>query len=112
VRADPSAREIHRGFVPAIRELVDFFVRHEPDSPKQAEPIVARADELPFSSRLDAAQLQTVGRLLEEEGIGRVTWTDDPSSPWDIELGLQILRHRRTATFDDFLRVKFGQPPN
>lgn len=107
-RADPGAPEIHRGFVPALRELVDFFGRQRPRSPGKATPVVARAAELAFSAELSPIELRIVGWLLEEEGIGTLQRSGDPASPWSIELDLRILRYRRVATFGDYVRISNG----
>lgn len=110
-RAYPGCPEIHRGFVPALRELVDFFVRHKPNSPTRAERITIAASELACASQVSSVQIRILGHLLEEEGVGRVEWGDDASS-WTIEPGLQILRFRRVAMFDDFLRIVLDRVPD
>ncbi len=108
-RADPGNPEVQLGFIPALRELVDFFVRHKPDSPTRAERVVVDASQLALSAQLSPSQLRIVGHLLAVEQIGAVEWREDPLVPWEIELALPIMWYRRVFNFDDFLRVKLGR---
>lgn len=110
--ADPEADELHRGFIPALPELVGFFGRYEPGSPGRAEPVVAKPEDLSMPSGFSETELRIVGHLLEVEGIGEVSWTEDPASPWRIELGLEVLRYRRVVVFADFVRVLQSRVPS
>ncbi|HYP55286.1 MAG TPA: hypothetical protein VEQ41_03140 [Solirubrobacterales bacterium] len=60
--------------------------------------------------RLSETELRIVGHLLEVEGIGEVSWTDDPASPWRIEVDHDVLRYRRVVIFPDFVRVQSKVP--
>ncbi len=105
--ADPNARELHHGFPKLIRALVDRWEREELLSPAQAQPVVAHAHEL-WSPRLGSrTEMRIVGLLLEIEEIGKVEWTEDPASPWSIEIDFRIRHFGSVASLADYLRIRY-----
>lgn len=50
--------------------------------------------------------MRRVGRLLEVEGIGRVEWSDDRTSPWSIELNFQVRRWAPVGHYRDYARIR------
>jgi hypothetical protein len=108
--ADPSARVLHIGFPKTVRALFDRWEREVLLSPAEAQPVVAHAHEL-WSHRLGSeTELRIVGLLLEIEDIGRVDWTEDPDSPWSIEIDFGIRRFGGVANLADYLRIRYPEP--
>jgi hypothetical protein len=106
VAAYPDAREIHHGFLKALRKLFDRWEREELLSPAEAQPVVVHAHELWAPGSIDRSELRVVGLLLETEGIGKVAWTEDPDSPWSIEIDFDIRRWGGVGDLSDYLRIR------
>lgn len=102
--ADPQAVEIHEGLIPAVRRCYDLFLQHKPPSPTEAKPLrLAPQDLWPDSGIPKEADLFIVGLLLSVERIGKVTWTEDPASPWRVELDSEILRFARVGDYESLI---------
>jgi hypothetical protein len=102
--ADPGASEVHAGMIPAVRRCYDLFLQYRPPSPTEARPLrLAPQDLWPEEGIPSEAELFVVGLLLKVEGVGKVTLTDDPSSPWRIEVDAGIRRFARVGDYDSLL---------
>jgi hypothetical protein len=106
VGADPSAREVHHGFLKVLRKLFDRWEREPFLSPAQEQPVVVPAQELWSPQMGSSTELRMVGLLLEIEQVGKVGWTGDPQSPFDVEIGFRIRRYGVVGVLADYLRVR------
>jgi len=109
--ADPQAPEIHEGLIPAVRRCFDLFLQYKPRSPTEAEPLrLAPEDLWPESAAPQEADLFIVGLLLKVEKIGRISWTEDPASPWRVEIDAGIMRFATVGDYQSLLAALRGDP--
>jgi hypothetical protein len=114
VSAIDSHSPILHGFTGMLRGCFDLYDQQELGSPAEAHPVIARADDRRFPELRSPDALMLVGRLLEIEEIGAVTFTDDPAMPWTIELSFSIRRFGGVAVFADYVRICYSSfaPPS
>jgi len=94
-------------FVNAVVALSERWEREPMLSPAQAQPVVVQAHELfDASAARSEGELRLIGLLLDNEGIGTVDWTEDPASPFSVEIDFEIRDYRAASSIEDYLRAR------
>jgi hypothetical protein len=105
IRAEPAATVVHRGFLQVIRGLSDRWGREELLSPAEPQPVLVPAKDL-WSPKLGTStELRIVGLLLEVEEVGSIEWTDDPASPFSIQIDYDIRRLGGAISIPSYLQI-------
>ena len=107
IAAFELGRELVQRFVNVVVALSERWEREPMLSPARAQPVVVQAHELSGVSEMGSeTELRLIGLLLDNEGIGTVDWTEDPGSPFSVEIDFEIRDYRATSTVDDYLQTR------
>jgi hypothetical protein len=95
-----------QAFADVLVALSERWEREPMMSASKAQPVVVQAHELQAATgERTPRQVLLLGKMLEQEAIGIVEWTDDPDSPWSIEINFEIRMYRNAGGITDYLRI-------
>lgn len=104
---DEAAARLLQVFVDILVALSERREREPMLSAARVQPVVVHAHELGWvTDGLPANHLRLLGCMLDQEGIGIVEETDDPGSPWSIEIGFEIRDYQGLGDILDYLRLR------